>query len=200
MCHTDPKPNTQATPGAGAVSVELPAGVASAVVAPVAYTVQVHTSNVRGAGTSANVTLTLRGEHGHASSPHVLEKAATDFKRGAVDNFVVRVFWPSHRFCTPPLVRSHHISLRLSVTPAGGSDEGWPGREPRGGQVRATDLGAVTSVSIGHDNSGRAPSWHLNRVLVTAPGAQEVCFPCGRCVGAKMFRVWVPTNPVGFSG
>jgi hypothetical protein len=80
----------QTAPSAGAVSVELPAGVAGAVAAPVAYTVQVHTSNVRGAGTSANVTLTLRGEHGRASSPHVLENAATDFKRGAADTFTVR--------------------------------------------------------------------------------------------------------------
>jgi hypothetical protein len=75
-----------------------------------------------------------------------------------------------------------HTQQPTCTAAADSSDEGWLDGDPHG-QVRAADLGAVTSVTIGHDNSGRAPSWHLNRVLVTAPGAKEpVCFPCGRCV------------------
>jgi hypothetical protein len=48
--------------GGDTTSVELSVGRASEAVAALEYTVVVHTSNVRGAGTSANVTLTLRGE------------------------------------------------------------------------------------------------------------------------------------------
>ena len=46
--------------------------------------------------------------------------------------------------------------------------------------MRAADLGAVTRVDISHDDTGRAASWHLNRVLVTQAQQQAVCFPCGR--------------------
>lgn len=99
---------------------------------------EVHTSNVRGAGTDANVSIALRGDSA-STLPVPLEASRDDFKRGRVDRFFV---------ATRP-------------------------------------LGTLLAALVSHDNSGRGSSWHLNRVLVTPPGAsQPVCFPCGRCVCA----------------
>ena len=55
------------------------------------YKIVTHTSDVRGAGTDANVTLALVGEDEDgnrvAMGPFPLETSADDFKRGAVDTF-----------------------------------------------------------------------------------------------------------------
>ena len=55
------------------------------------YKIVAHTSDVRGAGTDANVTLALVGEDEDgnrvAMGPFPLETSADDFKRGAVDTF-----------------------------------------------------------------------------------------------------------------
>ena len=57
------------------------------------YVVTVHTSDTRGAGTDANVTLALRGKldgKPTAMGPLPLESSEDDFKRGAVDHFRVQ--------------------------------------------------------------------------------------------------------------
>eukprot|EP00951_Prasinocladus_malaysianus_P044129 scaffold562902_cov32-Prasinocladus_malaysianus.AAC.1 len=51
------------------------------------------------------------------------------------------------------------------------------------------DLGPLERVVVGHDNSGRAPSWHLDKVVVTARGTSETTvFPC---------RGWLSTERGG---
>ncbi len=58
---------------------------------PRRYKVTVRTSDVRGAGTDANVSITLFGTAtpGISSGPHKLENSANNFERGASDVFEV---------------------------------------------------------------------------------------------------------------
>lgn len=47
--------------------------------------------------------------------------------------------------------------------------------------VKAVDLGALTKVRIGHDNSGAGPGWFLDKVVVVNGQTQgESQFPCNR--------------------
>ena len=48
--------------------------------------VEVHTSNLRSAGTDANVTMTLFGAKGD-TGPRVLANSRNDFERGHIDEF-----------------------------------------------------------------------------------------------------------------
>ncbi|KXZ56858.1 hypothetical protein GPECTOR_1g774 [Gonium pectorale] len=55
----------------------------------VEYRVSTYTSDIRGAGTDANVTIEMHGELGSVGQSR-LETGANDFERGNVDNFVVK--------------------------------------------------------------------------------------------------------------
>ena len=46
--------------------------------------------------------------------------------------------------------------------------------------VEAEDVGPLTAVTIGHDNCGFRPSWHLDQVKVRDATGETpaVCFPC----------------------
>jgi len=97
------------------------------------YDVEVYTSDIRGAGTDANVYCLLHGVIG-SSAKLKLPGRLEAFDRGAHDTFTLR---------------------------------GLKG------------LGSIHKLTIGHDNSGPAPDWHLDRVVVTARrSGKTVVFPC----------------------
>jgi hypothetical protein len=60
-----------------------------------AYTVEVYTGDVRGAGTDARVSITMVGDRG-AFGPHVLGSEKKLFERGTHDTFSVNVSSMSH--------------------------------------------------------------------------------------------------------
>lgn len=98
---------------------------------------QVFTSDIRGAGTDANVSIVLYGAGGRNSGPLRLENSKNNFERGAEDIFF---------------------------------------SEPR-------DLGPISEVEIGHDNSGPSPGWHLEQVVVVEETSnQRYAFACDRYV------------------
>ena len=52
-----------------------------------------------------------------------------------------------------------------------------------------SDMGTVTAVTIGHDNTRPYPEWHLDRMeMESGCGGERYLFPCGRYV-ARRFRV-----------
>lgn len=92
---------------AGCLVILLPAGLAAAAAAcgldpsaaaaaagKVSYKVEVQTSDIRGAGTDADVVLTMYGSSGD-TGPLKLFSSANDFERGQLDTFFVEVSRPS---------------------------------------------------------------------------------------------------------
>lgn len=72
--------------GAGASAAEVPAVVKAGEAADAHYEVIVHTSDRRGAGTDANVYLTIYGEKGKQTPEYRLDNASNNFERGRVDS------------------------------------------------------------------------------------------------------------------
>jgi hypothetical protein len=97
----------------------------------VMYSVTVVTGDKRGAGTDANVTMSLTGGK-NDSGERRLESGNNDFERGAEDHFT----------------------------------------------FECLDLGKLSKLKIGHDNTGSMAAWFLDRVIVTKDGEQPVVFPC----------------------
>ena len=104
----------------------------------IAYRVTVWTSDIRGAGTSADVMLIVHGSGGHTRSLR-LEGSEDDFSRGKCDEF----------------------------------------------SLSAADVGVVEKITIGHNNAGMTPSWHLREVLVLARGT-ATRFPCNDWLDAEL--------------
>lgn len=95
-----------------------------------------YTSDIKGAGTDANVTAVLFGSNKRDTGPIKLETSKNNFERGQEDIFYTEF----------------------------------------------PDLGDVVEVEIGHDNSGFAPGWHCEQVVVVDETAnQRYAFPCDRC-------------------
>ncbi|GLC54185.1 hypothetical protein PLESTB_000832700 [Pleodorina starrii] len=104
------------------------------------YKVVTHTSDVRGAGTDANVHLVMHGALGDGAR-HILSSGADDFERGMVNEFII-------------------------------DDE---------------ELGDVLEITIGHDNTGPGPSWHLDHVTVTNLKTNVTwLFPCRQWFDTRM--------------
>lgn len=41
-------------------------------------------------------------------------------------------------------------------------------------EIKAPDLGALTEITIGHDNAGYGPNWHLEQVEITDTKINQV--------------------------
>ncbi len=41
-------------------------------------------------------------------------------------------------------------------------------------EIKAPDLGALTEITIGHDNTGYGPNWHLEQVEITDTKINQV--------------------------
>lgn len=94
-----------------------------------AYTLEVHTANVRGAGTTANVCVTLLGVKGSSGKARL----SGVFDRGSV--------------------------VAASV-------------------LCESDLGRLKAITVEHDNSGFAPDWLLDYVVLVdgSDEASKLCF------------------------
>ncbi|KAG2432966.1 hypothetical protein HXX76_008694 [Chlamydomonas incerta] len=96
------------------------------------YKVTTFTSDIRGAGTDANVHFVMHGTLGDGTR-HILSSGQDDFERGMVNEFLIE-------------------------------DE---------------ELGDLLEVTVGHDNTGNGPSWHLDHITVTNLKTGAVyLFPC----------------------
>jgi hypothetical protein len=142
----------------------------------VSYEVRVATSDVRGAGTDADISITLYGDRGD-SGPLALASSANDFERGRTDTFFVKVgCWQG-------------CSLRTSPGTAGGRcfDPPTCAREcglccthqPRW-PLQGIDIGSISHVRVCSSGTGLGPAWHLASVTVTHTGSgQEMAFKHG---------------------
>jgi len=119
----------------------VPAGDEATLHTPgaVQYTVEVHTGDVKYAGTDANVTIQIFGGAGDTGTRQLQNKWKNDFERGHVDIFA----------------------------------------------VEAADLGELERVRIGHDGTGFGAGWHLDKVVVKRPEAEDIVFECGRWLDQK---------------
>ena len=86
----------------------------------VKYKIEVHTSDVKFAGTDANVSIEIIGAMG-TSGKRKLATSRNNFERNAWDVFFIEM----------------------------------------------PDLGKLTAINIGHDNSGMGAAWHLDKVIVS---------------------------------
>ena len=104
------------------------------------YLVTTYTSDLKGAGTDANVTMVVHGAKGDTGTLRLV-KGRDDFARGGRDQFV----------------------------------------------VEGPDVGDVSHVVIGHDNSGHGPSWHLQQLEIRDEkrGGKLSVFPCNRWFDAE---------------
>ncbi|XP_037020906.2 lipoxygenase homology domain-containing protein 1 isoform X1 [Artibeus jamaicensis] len=85
------------------------------------YEVVVATGDVRGAGTDANVFITMFGENGLTPKLQLTSKSKSAFGKANTDVF----------------------------------------------RVRTNNVGLLYKIRIEHDNTGKSPSWYLDRVIVT---------------------------------
>ena len=93
----------------------------------------IHTGDVRGAGTDANVILTLYGEKGK-SDEFKLGNKTDNFERGKLNKF----------------------------------------------KVESEDIGMLTKIRIGHDNSGFGAAWFLDKVKFYARKNAQVVTELGK--------------------
>ena len=136
------------------------------------YTVTTFTSDVRGAGTDANVFIELEGELG-GEARHVgrqrLETGADNFERGRQ----VRPVGQAHTKLPVKAPTACVQKARLDVRAANVlvvQDIF---------KVRAADVGAVRKVTLSHDNSGLGASWHVTLVTVhSSTTGATYSFPC----------------------
>ena len=114
------------------------------------YFVTTYTSELRGAGTDANVFLVVHGSKGSTGQLR-LARGKDDFNRGNRDQFV----------------------------------------------VEGLNVGEISHIDIGHDNTGHGPSWHLQQVEVTPEGNTLIPFPCNEWLeDDHSMRTLVPDDPV----
>ena len=46
-----------------------------------------------------------------------------------------------------------------------------------------SDMGAITAITVGHDNTQPYPDWHLDHITMESGcGQEKYTFPCGRYV------------------
>lgn len=93
------------------------------------YTITTFTSDLKGAGTDANVFIILYGDISSSSRQKLLA-SYNSFDRGSIDTFTLELH----------------------------------------------DLGELTEISIGHDQTGFSSNWHLAQVIVKKLGSIENCW------------------------
>ncbi|KAJ9527245.1 hypothetical protein QJQ45_025481 [Haematococcus lacustris] len=119
------------------------------------YRVEVFTSDIRGAGTDARVSITMFGANGLDTGKLLLENSRNNFERGQLYSAVKQV-WTENLLTTPPMQMDVFF-------------------------ITFANLGPVTAVEIEHDNSGAAPGWHCEQVVVVDETANaRYAFPCDR--------------------
>jgi hypothetical protein len=86
-----------------------------------------------------------------------------------------------------PSKKQSTTSANVWVSLTGTLGETKPIELPRGSNqmiFEYRNLGVLSSMSIGHDNSGISPNWHVDHVLVrNEVTGHTFFFPCGRWLG-----------------
>ena len=170
---------------------------------------QVVTSDLRGAGTDAKVTMVMYGSNGNNSGWLSLENSKNNFERNQVQ--ATRVMHhvvlpcpplpcpaPPHAVCPvmlpcppcPPLSCPALAVPCLQMDPFHFTPPCPPPPHPTPPlpylqtdlfHFTLLDLGDITEVDIGHDDSGPSPGWHLQHVVVYDDTAKKsFCFFCDR--------------------
>lgn len=129
------------------------------------YKVSVMTGDVYGAGTDANVFLTIYGDQGDTGE-RKLRKSETNgnkFERGSVRKHTPLQFSQEH------VNKTRVSSLQVDKF-----------------TIEAVDLGQVFKIKIRHDNSMVHADWYLDQVEVVDEDSEEVfLFPCERWLSRK---------------
>eukprot|EP00798_Chlamydomonas_sp_ICE-L_P018434 gene18434-24910_t len=131
------------------------------------YTVTVYTSDIRGAGTDANVTMIMYGDNGLNSPSLKLDNSKNNFERDMMDEFICETI----------------------------------------------DLGKLTKIQLSHDDSGLGPGWHVDHVEILHQtsgerfyfladqwmekklGTLSIMLECSNAAGAKQtFKVSIQTG------
>jgi hypothetical protein len=151
-------------------SRELLPGAAGGAAAPgCCYTLTLHTSDLRGAGTDANIDVNIVGQGGAATGWQRLQAAQDAFERGKVGGgkctwhaLVGGVLRSQCQTCLlagclrvwPPWVLLQVDSFRLAGLP---------------------DVGQVARLVVRSDGHGQEPAWHLHKavLLQEAPAAAD---------------------------
>lgn len=132
------------------------------------YKVSVMTGDVYGAGTDANVFLTIYGDQGDTGE-RKLRKSETNsnkFERGSVRT----------RPPLPPLLSRKNTSIKTCVFCV----------QVDKFTIEAVDLGQVFKLRIRHDNSMMHADWYLDQVEVVDEDSEEVfLFLCERWLSRK---------------
>eukprot|EP00727_Mastigamoeba_balamuthi_P010665 m51a1_g6220 hypothetical protein (2032) ;mRNA; r:217273-223689 len=74
---------------------------------------------------------------------------------------------------------SARVALRSACCRSGNRDL-FERRQTDVFEVSCVDVGALQRLVVGHDNSGSAPAWFLDRVRVVPSGSEPVDFPCAQ--------------------
>lgn len=115
----------------------------------------VYTGNKRGAGTDADVFITLYGNKGE-SGAMILDDKKNNFEAG---KFVLHSF--IHSTC---LFSSSYLSNR--------KDEF---------VIECPSVGEINKILIAHNNKGTAPGWFLDRIIVEDLNENRIYeFPCNK--------------------
>jgi hypothetical protein len=132
----------------------------------VSYEVRVATSDLRGAGTDADVSITLFGDRGD-SGPLALASSANDFERGRTDTFFVKVSCRGR--CKGESFGAPRIPPVLQLAKGGCRRFTW-----HACLLQALDVGAISAARVACSGSGHSASWHLASITVTNTGSGQV--------------------------
>lgn len=124
----------------------------------VKYKIIVHTGDVSGAGTDANVSIILYGTLGDTGQRALKQKGRNLFERGQVDEFIIESLDLGERILTIFFLMIDTLFL----------------------------LGPLTKLHIEHDNSMLSPDWFLDKVeVINMETDEKITFPCNRWLGKK---------------
>ncbi|KAJ3604783.1 hypothetical protein NHX12_026835, partial [Muraenolepis orangiensis] len=151
------------------------------------YEVVTVTGDVKGAGTDANVFVTLFGDFGVTPKVHLASKVVvTDINRPHLRFYFPCNNWLSQEEADNLFVRDLMGSLNpMDVHKWERRLDSDKDNFERGSEDKFTidspNLGRLRKITIGHNNRGSSAGWHLDKVAVDDMGNKEVYeFPVNR--------------------
>lgn len=129
------------------------------------YQIYVHTGDVSGAGTDANVSIILYGTLGDTGTRALKQKGKNLFERKQIDEFTIE--------CLDLGKQRKSIYFLIKILYFF--------------SLSSYKLGELTKLHIEHDNSGLlSADWFLDRVeVVNTETNERTIFPCERWLGKK---------------
>eukprot|EP00798_Chlamydomonas_sp_ICE-L_P018432 gene18432-24908_t len=131
----------------------------------VKYRVYVYTSDIRGAGTDANVSIEIHGDKAFIGNTQIENRSnnfeQNNFEQNMKDEFEVAGYGDRNikKNMIGDILDSKNIKDEFEVT--------------------GSDVGEIQRIVIGHDNSGLGGAWHLAQVEIFHPVLQKTyVFAC----------------------